>query len=125
MISMLHNPEDRWRDREERSTDDADYADGNPGQDHGGCRNPNLTVRTNATHELIRRKPIDLELHNRGPLAKAHGLWVYHGQGRITADVANSAARSSARWISSRVFASHQTGTAFDRAAWRARSVAR
>ena len=51
---------------------------------------PNLTVRTNATHELIRRKPIDLELHNRSPFAKAHGLWVYHGQGRITVDVANA-----------------------------------
>jgi putative heme-binding domain-containing protein len=54
---------------------------------------PNLTVRTNATHELIRRKPIDLELHNRGPFAKAHGLWVYHGQGRITADVAKAFAK--------------------------------
>ena len=54
---------------------------------------PNLTVRTNATHELIRRKPIDLELHNRPAFAKAHGLWVYHGQGRITTDVAKAFAK--------------------------------
>ena len=54
---------------------------------------PNLTVRTNATHELIRRKPIDLELHNRSQLAQAHGLWVYHGQGRITLEVAQHFAK--------------------------------
>ena len=51
---------------------------------------PNQTVRYNATHELMRRKPIDLELHNRGPFAKAHGLWVYHAQGRITDEVAKT-----------------------------------
>jgi putative heme-binding domain-containing protein len=54
---------------------------------------PNQTVRYNATHELMRRKPFDLELHNRGPFAKAHGLWVYHAQGRITDDVAKTFAK--------------------------------
>src|SRR5262249_47483184 len=49
---------------------------------------PNLTVRYNATHELARRRPIDLEPSKRSPLARAHGLWVYHAQNRITADVA-------------------------------------
>ena len=38
----------------------------------------------------------------------------------ITAVVPNSSARSSARWISSREFASHQTGSFLARAAWRA-----
>ena len=38
----------------------------------------------------------------------------------ITAVVPNSSARSSARWISSRVFASHQTASFLARAAWSA-----